>query len=56
VGVTDIFAGSGEASAFIVRHDVDDQHDDGSLQLSHSDDHGPNGPRQHGWDGWKDED
>lgn len=38
MGVADAFTGGGKATALIIRHDVDDQHDDGSLQLSHADD------------------
>jgi hypothetical protein len=44
MGFADAIAGGGEAAASIVVRNVDDQHDVGSLRLSHADDHGPEAP------------
>ena len=44
MGAADAIAGGGEAAASIVVRNVDDQHDMGSLRLSHADDHGPEAP------------
>ncbi|MDV2965115.1 hypothetical protein RZ532_03965 [Nitratireductor aquimarinus] len=55
MGAADAIAGSGEAATSIVVRNVDDQHEKGSLRLSHADDHGPEAPRQSGWDVLKNE-